>query len=449
MFLKKPYIKVFQKTLNLTLPRKYKLPLLLCLPSNSILNPKSEKLLSVHIKYYLKLYKKPKLYSFLKNYFFNELLFNKKIAYFFKNNYSYLFTKHGSIFILYNLGVVFPFKFLYKDSITKNTISLFTVRKKMYSFLKINEHKMHIFRHKKKQMLTRVINKVKGRSNFRKKLYSSHKVLYNFFRHDITQSNSVNFMNFTKTTFLDEGVFTKSNLTNYKESIRYKNRYFPQKKRAPITRIKFKPGYQRIWRHYRLALGESIGFRYIYQNQLTRFLVKFYRKSSTHHFSFNENRVDRITIYSRLVPDHFTFDTFFNNSLIFINNKPLVSRELFLYKNDFLQLEITNWYYIFTKWVLNVVITRNRKFKRLVFKKSLASRYKLMKQWKQRSYYTPKWIHNIIFDFSDIKPFLEVDFFTLSCFIIYDYNKLTYYTPQDIKVIKLSLFRLYNWKYIT
>jgi hypothetical protein len=67
-----------------------------------------------------------------------------------------------------------------------------------------------------------------------------------------------------------------------------------------------------------------------------------------------------------------------------------------------------------------------------------------MKQRKQRSNYTPKWIQNVVFDFSDIKSFLEVDFFTLSFFIIYDYNRITYYTPQDIKVIKFNLYRLYN-----
>ena len=70
-----------------------------------------------------------------------------------------------------------------------------------------------------------------------------------------------------------------------------------------------------------------------------------------------------------------------------------------------------------------------------------------MKQWKQRSIILLG-EYSIILDFSDIKP-LEVDFFTLSCFVIYDYNRLTYYTPQDIKVIKLNLYRLYNWKYVT
>ena len=84
------------------------------------------------------------------------------------------------------------------------------------------------------------------------------------------------------------------------------------------------------------------------------------------------------------------------------------------------------------------------RFKALVFRKSLAGRYKVMKQVKQRSNYTPNWIFTTQYDFTDIKSFLEVDFLTLSAFILYDYNLLTYYSPEDIRVTRYNLFRLYN-----
>ena len=84
------------------------------------------------------------------------------------------------------------------------------------------------------------------------------------------------------------------------------------------------------------------------------------------------------------------------------------------------------------------------KFKALVYKKSLAGRYKVMKQVKQRSNYTPNWIFNIQYDFADVKPFLEVDFLTLSTFVIYDYNILIYHSPTDVRVTRYNLLRLYN-----
>ena len=70
--------------------------------------------------------------------------------------------------------------------------------------------------------------------------------------------------------------------------------------------------------------------------------MRFYRKLNQSYFSFNENNIQKVLIYSRLVPDLSTFNLFFNNKLIFVNNTPLINSRLFIYKNDFIQLEISN-----------------------------------------------------------------------------------------------------------
>lgn len=377
-----------------------------------------------------------------------NLVSNKLLLHFYSNsNYSYLFTKHGNSFVLANLGIFIPFIFLYKNN-TK--LYKYVLKKKMYSFLKINEYKMHIFRSKRSLMTNNLISRVRGLGFFNRAVFTSHGVFYNYFKKITSESkSSLRYLSNTSNTFLNESLFLKSNIFNYDGSS-LRSKLFHNKNLPPvISRVRFKPGYQRIWRHYRLALAESINFNYIYQKQLTRFLIKFYRKSISSQFSFNENSIDKITIYSRLVPDKFTFDLFFRNKLIYFNSSTLLSDVIYVYKNDFIQVEISIWYYVFSRWISNFLLTRKKKFKRLIFRKSLSSRYMVMKQIKQKSNYTPNWIRNVLFDFSDIKPFLEVDFFTLSCFLIYDYNRLTHYTPQDIKVVKFNLYRLYNWKYIT
>jgi hypothetical protein len=149
-----------------------------------------------------------------------------------------------------------------------------------------------------------------------------------------------------------------------------------------------------------------------------------------------------------LVPDLHTFQLFFENKCVFLNGNILMNDKVFVYKSDFIQLEISNWYYIFSRWLTSKVIQRNTKFKFLVYKKSLPNKYKIMKQAKQKSKYTPKWIFSTKYDFSDIKPFIEVDFFTLSMFFIYDFNYFIYYNPSDVNVTRYNLLRLYNWKYI-
>ena len=176
--------------------------------------------------------------------------------------------------------------------------------------------------------------------------------------------------------------------------------------------------------------------------------MRFYRKLNQTYFSFKEMDIKNIIIYSKLLPDSTTFDTFFNNELIFLNGRALKNKLLHVYSNDFIQLEISNWYYIFSRWLSSFILKRNMRLKSLVFRKSLAGRYKVMKQVKQRSNYTPNWIFTTQYDFADIKPFIEVDFFTLSMFMLYDYNSLLYYSPGDIRVTRYNLLRLYNWKYI-
>lgn len=272
---------------------------------------------------------------------------NSSLIRFFLKNYSYLYTRHFSNFILNNLGVVFPFKFSYK---LPTSVNLYILRKKMYSFLKVNERKMHIFLIKKKLLINKFFTKLKSYGLRRRKIFFSNRIFFSFFKNSLEQTKyKFETLRNSNSFSTIDALFKKSNLFRYEGTSGIVSNPLIKKKRIKISRIKFKPGYQRIWRHYRLALAESIDFRYIYQKQLTHFLVKFYRKVSMNHFTFNENRIDKITIYSRLVPDHFTFNLFFNHQLIYFNTKPLTSNQLYVYKNDFIQLEITNWYYIFSR----------------------------------------------------------------------------------------------------
>jgi hypothetical protein len=84
------------------------------------------------------------------------------------------------------------------------------------------------------------------------------------------------------------------------------------------------------------------------------------------------------------------------------------------------------------------------KFRRLVYRKSLASSYRVMKLRKQRSNYTPLWIYNTRYDVSDIKPFLETDYFTLSVAVIYNNYYYDFYTPDEFIDERHHIYKLYN-----
>ena len=70
--------------------------------------------------------------------------------------------------------------------------------------------------------------------------------------------------------------------------------------------------------------------------------MRFYRKLNQTYFNFKEASVEKTIMYSKLIPDLHTFNTLFTNELIFLNGKTLKNRHIFVYKNDFIQLEISN-----------------------------------------------------------------------------------------------------------
>ena len=72
-----------------------------------------------------------------------------------------------------------------------------------------------------------------------------------------------------------------------------------------------------------------------------------------------------------------------------------------------------------------------------------------MKNKKQLSYYTPNWIYQTRYDNTDIKPYLEVDFFTLSAVVLTETYLQYYHKPDDLPDLRNSTYLLYNWKYIT
>lgn len=67
-----------------------------------------------------------------------------------------------------------------------------------------------------------------------------------------------------------------------------------------------------------------------------------------------------------------------------------------------------------------------------------------MKFKKQKSNYTPNWIFNTRYDISDVKPYLEVDYLTLSVFVIYDSSIFNFSTFNNLYNMRQNIYRLYN-----
>ena len=230
----------------------------------------------------------------------------------------------------------------YRNIINNDNVYRYTLRKTLYTFPKPDQIKNSILRRKASIILFKF-------------LYKNHNNL----------RSSTNQLNFNPQSKPHEYTFKVKNLLNTLllscrgDSTRTPQTLFSahQTNRArtsdistgdiKITRVKFKPGYQRLWRDSRSALKDLIGLNFIYQKQLTKYLVKFYRKTSLSFFSQNELSLCKLIIYSRISPDYNTFNLFYNSKLFFLNGSVPTSKNIICVLNDFIQLVVSKWYYIF------------------------------------------------------------------------------------------------------
>ena len=350
-------------------------------------------------------------------------------------------------FILRNSGLYIISKLSWHNEFPVKLKSQF--KKKLFSFIYPGQSKKNVLLRRKKQVLTRLLSNsfrlINSVDRFSYQLYyqlfkvnqytnEKHKV-FNNNRNSNTLSYSMNLRNIYY------------NFDYQTKGVDVSDLYIHSEVRIP--RIRFKPGYQRIWRQVRTALKVSLNVKFQYQQQLTKYLVKFYHLSSKYLLSYSESTLDKIVVYSHLLPDMSTTQLFSTNSFLYLNGKVTNSLSTVVIKNDLVQLVVSLWYYSITRWFLNWTNERVRKFKRLVYRKNKPLQYKVMKNKKQQSYYTPNWIYQTRYDNTDVKPYLEVDFFTLSVFVLTDTYIQYYHKVDDMPDLRNSTYMLYNWKYIT
>jgi len=156
----------------------------------------------------------------------------------------------------------------------------------------------------------------------------------------------------------------------------------------------------------------------------------------------------KIILYSKLLPDVTSINDFIYNKLVYINGNTLNIPDRIILVNEIVQLVVSPWYYIYNRWLLSWNNIRVNKFKKLVYRKKIASTYKIMKSLKQKSSYTPLYIYNMRYDMSETKSYLEVDYFTLSFIMIYDNFTLDFHTSNEFAEMKHFVYRMYNWKYV-
>ena len=343
------------------------------------------------------------------------------------------------------------FKQFFLKSSLKDSLQKFIFKKTIFSFFKLNEVRRNLMNLKKKFFIYNLIfrDKIFRRKNsgFKpsklKQIYKNSSY-YNFVNYKLKINST-----FENSQYIFTSQTASLNIAS-KDIFELKGLDFTLKRpEVKIPRVKFKPGYKRIWRDSRTALKEALRVKFTYQKRLTRYLTRFFKLSNYYAFSASEMSIDKTIVYSRLLPDLLTLKIFMNQKLVYLNGLSISNTRSLVYENDLIQLIVSKWYYAAYRWISNWTLQRVKKYKRLTYRKGLSGKYKLMKQRKQKSFHVPNWIYLTRYDFADIKPYLEVDYLTLSAVIIYNPYIIDYHSPTDIVEYRPNVHKLYNWKYIT
>jgi len=224
-------------------------------------------------------------------------------------------------------------------------------KKKLYSFLYPNQVRNTLLSRKKKITFYKLVYKTKliarSRPFYRprnlKKIFN-----LNTYTQGLNQTGSI-----FRSTALTSPIKPLGNFKNQLHDITNEDHFSLRggdnsfkTSEVRIPRIRFKPGYQRLWRQARTALQESLKLRFIYQKKLSRYIVRFFKQTNSYTFSRSEMSLEKTLMYSRLLPDIPTVNVFIQQNLVYLNGLPVTTTKASVFQNDLLQLIVSKWYYL-------------------------------------------------------------------------------------------------------
>jgi hypothetical protein len=150
-----------------------------------------------------------------------------------------------------------------------------------------------------------------------------------------------------------------------------------------IKRIKFKPGYSRLWRLSRVALKFLLSLKFQYQQKLTKYLSRFLRLNKFMLVKYNEFKLLNLLTTTLLLPDRENSLLLITNRLVFLNSYLVTNEKVYLFVNDFLQLIVSLKYYILFKWIKNLNILKKKRLGKFAFNLSIRRLHKDRKKPRQ------------------------------------------------------------------
>nr|YP_010049587.1 ribosomal protein S4 [Halteria grandinella]QPL15992.1 ribosomal protein S4 [Halteria grandinella] len=358
----------------------------------------------------------------VKTFIIKPIIKNKYKMNFLNNNYGFLFLNNFQANYLHTLTNFNNVKKILFSFPNRNELSKFILKR----YAKFNNYFSNFFNDTKNFKNLNI--------NFNVSMTKSTSLITPFFnlKNNLTLLNETNY-------------FSIKNWSHYHSELKYWKNFENETIDFNIKRIRFKPGYMKLWRNARKSLQTSLTVNFKYQYKMTKYLSKFHKFIKFKTFLIKEMTLNNILIRSRIFTETSLINFLINNNLIYVNGFLTNNAVQQLFVGDFIQLILNLKYYIVFKWLLNLSIKKKNRLKSIYKKKNSAFSFT---DEKKRSTNLPRWILFSKNNFDDVAKFLEVDYFTLSIFIIYEpflWSDLNIYNILDNK---FSIINMYNWKYI-
>lgn len=213
-----------------------------------------------------------------------------------------------------------------------------------------------------------------------------------------------------------------------------------------VRKTRYKPGYQRMWRHERRIIKQVTSLTNRYQYRLTTKLQLLYFHERKVRSPAVHLRLDHSLILCHLVPDNFTAKTLLLRRYVYLNGKTVESGSVGLAVNDFIQLVVNLRFYVLTKWLQSWSISRFAAWMRRFYRTYRVKR-QLFREFKFRS--LPDSVMELQNSWYDIPKLYEVDFFTLSTLVLFPDLSTSSLFTRHVNSLSIRIFNMYNWKYLT
>ena len=213
-----------------------------------------------------------------------------------------------------------------------------------------------------------------------------------------------------------------------------------------VKRIRFKPGYSRLWRLARTSVRELLDLPIKYQYRLTPKLQSRFFQSRALKADENVTTLELLLIASRLLTDRWAVNEAFNHEYVYLNGCLCTNSETRLFRNDFVQLVISIKSYALLKWLQNFFITKQTKTNKVFYRKFRPSPFNKNIRIVRP---LPSWFFDLQAAYADVPKYIEVDYFTLSFFVLYDNLKFSSWSSYRFRYHDNEILNMYNWKYIT